>query len=287
VRGFGVLVLVSVLAPPFGAAAREATDGAASVPSREEFEDLAPVGELSGREIYQRLLENQVRSAVQHLRVISTDPGGSRQTTRFWLRWKDFRDAEGKAVDGVVSKALIKYSEPFDLRNTGQLIITNEDYSRDQWVYQPSSRSIRRVNSEHAGVGGSDLSFDDLGFGRVEDADYTRLDDEEIDGTPVYVVDAVVKPYVSSRFRKTRTYFEQEHYVPLRIRDWDRAGVEVRRMTADPDKLREFNGIWVPTEVLVVDVLEGTSSEILIEDLDPNVEIADSFFSKFRLTLSY
>ena len=293
---FRISILALVLAIPFGAAAREALDDVVpgvpieaenelTVLTRDEFEDVAPLGQLSGRDIYERYLDNRIHSAIQYQRVISTDPGGSTQTTRFWIRWKDFRDSEGQPVDGVINKTLIKFREPFDLRNTGYLIVVNDDYSRDQWVYQPSARKLRRVNVTDANVGGSDLSFSDFGFSNIEDADYERLADEEIGGIPVYVVEANAKPQVISRYRRTLAYLDQEHYVPLKTRYWDRANVEIRQMNAEPDSLKEFNGIWVATNSLMTNLQQNTSSQVFVEDLDPNVEIADHLFSTFQLTL--
>ncbi len=295
---FRISILALVLAIPFGAAAEKILPGAVpgvgieaenelTVLTQEEFEDAVPVGQLSVRDIRAKYLDNRLHSAIQHQRVISTDPGGSVQTSRFWVRVKDYRDTENKPVDGVVAKTLIKFSAPFDLRRTGYLIVVKDDYTRDQWVYQPSARRVRRVNSAQSSIGGSDFSFDDLGFQNVDDADYERFPDEEVDGIPVYVVEATAKPKVVSKYKKTLAYLEQEHYVPLKARYWDRANVEVRNMRAEPDSVKEFDGVWVATAQTMVNIQEGTSSEMFVEDLDPNVELAEELFSTFRLTLDY
>ncbi len=255
--------------------------------TKEEFEDAVPIGQLSGRDIWTRFLDNRLHSAVQHQRVISTDPGGSVQTSRFWVRAKDYRDAENNPVDGVVTKTIIKFSAHYDMRHTGYLIVVNDDYSREQFVYQPSSRKVRRVNMVQSSFGGSDFSFDDLGFQNVDDADYERFPDEEVDGIPVYVVQATAKPNVASRYKVTLLYLEHEHYVPLKARYWDHANVEIRNMRAEPESLKEFNGIWVATASTMVNIQEGTSSQMFVEDLDPNVDLAEELFSTFRLTLDY
>ncbi len=287
---FAVASLIA--APLLPATGQEAGDIATptkdtEVLTQEEFEDAVPVGELSGRDIWEKYLDNRLHSAVQHQRVVSTDPGGSRQTSRFWVRAKDYRDKENKPVDDVVAKTIIKFSAPFDVRHTGYLIIVNGDYSRDQWVYQPASRKVRRVNAGQSGIGGSDFSLDDFGFANVDEADYERFPDEEVDGIPVYVVEATAKPNVQSKYKVTRSYLEKEHYVPLKTRYWDRAHVEVRNMRAEPDSLKEFNGVWVATASTMVNIQEGTSSRMFVEDLDPNVELAEELFSTFRLTLDY
>ena len=98
---------------------------------------------------------------------------------------------------------------------------------------------------------------------------------------------AEYKPKVVSKYKKTLAYLEQEHYVPLKARYWDRANVEIRNMRAEPDSVKEFNGVWVATAQTMVNIQEGTSSEMFVEDLDPNVELAEELFSTFRLTLDY
>jgi hypothetical protein len=209
------------------------------VPTAEEIEDAIPEGEsLTGKEIYERFLENKLHSAVQHQKVVSTDPGGSTQTTRFWVRWKDYREEDdGEGPEGVLAKTLVKFSDPFDMRNTGFLMIMREDRASDQWIYSPSTRKIRRVKLRQTSVMGTDYTFADIAYENIEDADYRRLADEEIDDLEVYVVEAVTKPFVDSQYNRTMVYLDQEHYVPLRARYWDQSDVEIKEMRAPASSL--------------------------------------------------
>jgi hypothetical protein len=255
------------------------------VPTAEEIEDAIPEGEsLTGKEIYERFLENKLHSAVQHQKVVSTDPGGSTQTTRFWVRWKDYREEDdGEGPEGVLAKTLVKFSDPFDMRNTGFLMIMREDRASDQWIYSPSTRKIRRVKLRQTSVMGTDYTFADIAYENIEDADYRRLADEEIDHVEVYVVEAVTKPFVDSQYNRTMVYLEQEHYVPLRARYWDQSDVEIKELRAPASSLTEYDGVWVAAESTMYNLKEGTSSTLYIENLDPNPEIADHLFSVFRL----
>ncbi len=261
---------------------------AIEIPDASEIEDAIPEGgSLTGRELYDRFLKNKMHSAVQHLTVISTDPGGNDQETRFWVRWKDFRDENDEAgEDGVVARTLVKFQYPQDMRHTGFLMIVHDDKSSDQFVYRPSSRRVRRVNLSGASVMGSDYTFDDIAFQEIENASYRRLPDEEIGGVPVYVVEAVLKATVDSQYSRTLSYLEQEHYVPLRARYWDDAGVEVKELKAVYESVQEFDGVWVATISTMYNLKQRTSSTMYIEKLDPNPEIADQLFSTFRLQLS-
>ena len=134
-----------------------------------------------------------------------------------------------------------------------------------------------------AGVGGTDFSWDDIAFQNVEDADYERLPDEVVRGVDVYVVLAKLKPLKRSRYSKSMVYLEKDHYIALKARHWDHARVEVKELNSEYDSIKRFGDHWVATRGVAQNLQEGTSSSMLIEGLDPDVEIADAMFRTFRL----
>ena len=76
---FGVLALLWPGDRPFAAEGGDHLYAANGVPlpDRKEAEDALPEGgSLSGREIFERLLDNRLPSAVQSQTVFSSDPGG-------------------------------------------------------------------------------------------------------------------------------------------------------------------------------------------------------------------
>jgi hypothetical protein len=262
------------------------TANGVALPDRSEVEDAMPEGgSMTGRQIFDKFLENRLHSAIQYQTVISRDPGGSEQRSQFWVRWKDYRDSERHATDGVLAKTLVKFEAPQDMRQTGFLMVVNEDRSNDQFVWTPSTGRVRRVQLRGVGVMGTDYTFDDIAWKNVEDADYERRPDEEIDGTPVYVVDVTMKPFVDSQYKSMRTWIEKEHYIPLRSLYKDENGVEIREMKAPASSIREFDGTWVAAESTMMNLKERTSTTVLVDRLDANVALADQHFSTFQLTL--
>ncbi len=269
---------------PLSAWAEGAEAKAVVAPAPTAIEDAIPEGSLlTGRELYGRFLKNKLHAAVQRQRVTSTDPGGNAQESIFWVRWKDYRAREQDKIEGVLAKTILRFIDPPDLRNTGYLMIVRDDRSHDQFVYQPSERRVRRVNVKDATIAGTDYNFDDISYQDIEDADYTRLPDEEIQGLPVFVIEARLRPRADSRYSRTIKYIEKEHYVALRGRYWDRADVEIKEMIADVATIQEFGGFWVATRSRMTNLVEETFSETEVLHLDPNPEIAEQFFSVFRL----
>jgi hypothetical protein len=255
------------------------------LPAQKDVEDAIPEGgSLTGKEIFERFLDNRMHSCIQWQTVISRDPSGSEQRMRFWVRWKDYRDEHKKAVDGVIAKTLVKFQEPEDMRQAGFLMVMNEDRSNDQFVWSPSTGRVRRVRLSGVGIMGTDYTFDDIGWKNVEDADYERLPDDVIDGAPVYVLEVTMKPFVDSDYKTMRTWIEKEHYVPLRTIYRDSTGVEMREMRAEASSIQDFDGAFVPTRSQMMNLKEKTSTSIYVEALDPNVSLADRHFSTFQLT---
>ncbi len=256
-----------------------------ATPSAVEVEDALPEGDsLTGREIYERFLNNKFRQSYQKLRVYSRDPGGNAQLTQFSISVQDERDENEEPTDGVNARMLIEVSDPFDMRHTTYLMIAKEPGPDDEFVYQPSQRRVKRVDLKNQSLLGTDYTFNDIAFQNIEDADYKRLPDEVIDGTVVYVVEANVKETIDVEYHRTITYLEKDHYIPLRTRYWDDFGVEVKEMKAPYSKIRSFGKVWIGTESTMRDLRQLTSSTLIVDSLDTDPVFHRKTFSLTRLT---
>jgi hypothetical protein len=275
-----VLVTLAFLSISTGTRAEESV-----APAAGEIEDAIPEGgTLTGRQIYERFLENKFKQSFQELRVISRDPGGNEQVTRFAISLQDNRDEAGDPVEEVNARMLVEVSDPFDMRHTAYLIISKEPSRDDEFAYQPSQRRVKRVDLKNTSLLGTDFTFNDIAFQNIEDADYNRLPDEVIDGTPVYVVEANIKETIDVEYHRTITYLEKDHYVPLRTRYWDDFGVEVKEMTAPHDKIKQFDSTWVATDSTMRDLRQLTSSTLLVDALDTKPVFHRQVFTVSRLS---
>ena len=238
---------------------------------------------LSGRDIYDRVLRNRFTSFTQDSQLISGDRGGRAQESRLQLTWQSFRDEQGRPTRGVVSKALVKYVYPFDVRHSGYLVITNHERINDQFVYYPSRRKVVRVNLRNEAVFGTDFCFEDVIPREIEESDYERVADETVSGVPVYVIEVVPRAFAASDYSRVRVYIEKEHYVPLRTRYWDRAGVEIKELRAVPSEIREFDGIWLPMKVTMRNLQLDSYTTLVVTNLVPNPALPAATFDLSRL----
>lgn len=265
-----VLALISALLLTPGAGADSGDDAAAS-------------DGLSARDIYERVVENRFRSFTQQSRLISGDRAGREQESRFRMQWKDFRDAEGNPTRGILSKTLVEYTHPFDLRYAGYLIQSNHERPSDQFIYYPSRRRVVRVNLRGEAVYGTDFSFEDVIPREAEDFAYQRIADGVYQGIPVYVVELFPKKLADSAYSKIRVFVDRQRHLVVRARYWNSAGVEVKEFATAPGSIEQFDGVWVPMESSMHNLLRGSYTKLIISRLVPNPELDEDTFDLGRL----
>jgi len=238
---------------------------------------------LSGEDIYARVIANRFRSFSEESRLISADRSGREQETRLRLHWKDFRDGDGQPTGGVLSKTVVRYTHPSDIRLAGYLVQSNAGRANDQFVYYPSRRRVVRVSLRNEAVHGTDFSFEDVIPRELEDASYVRHADAEVGGIRVFVVELVPRERAASGYSKLWVYVDQQRFVPLRTRYWDAAGVATKELAADPSTLRQFDGVWIPMVATMRHLLFETWTKLVITSFVPNPELGESVFDLSRL----
>jgi len=248
--------------------------------------DAAPdAGEsrLTGREIYARVLANRFDSFVQESTMESSDRGGKHQVTRLRMHWKDFKRGDEPASDGVLSKTLVKYFHPFEIRHSGYLVIHNHDRTSDQFVYLPARRKVVRVSLRSESVYGTDFSFEDILPRELQDASYRRLGDGAVSGRGTFTIEATPTEIAHSEYSRFLISVEKERSVVLRTRYWDGSGVAVKELSVDPEAIREFDGVWVPMRMTMRHLLHETTTELEVTDIEPNPELSQATFALRRL----
>ena len=249
-----------------------------------DAEPAAATLELTGADIYALYTERRIAESKQNVRILSRDPGGSAQLSKFVLRVIDERDEAREPTHGIRFRMRMDVDSPADMRHTKYLIIGKDPGPNDEYVYSPSARRVRRVNLGSTSFLGTDYTFGDFTVGREGDYVHTRMPDEKVQGVDVYVVETVAKEGVEADYRKVIAYVEKEHNVALRTRSFDETEMEVKEMTAPLAQIRAFGDLWVASESTVTDLRQQTSSTMFIEDLDPAPNFNRATFSAGRLT---
>lgn len=243
-----------------------------------------PLAALTGRDIYQRVLDNSFDSLIQESTLVSGDRGGNAQESRFKMWFQDLRDAEAEQPRGtIIAKTLVQYTHPFDIRYSGYLILSRRDEVNDQFVYLSSQRRVKRVNLRGEAVFGTDFSFEDILPRQIEDADYKRLGDEPANGSDCFVIEATPKDHSQSEYSRLRIYIDKQRNVPLVTRYWDNRDVEVKELRVEPKQIEKIEGVWVPKHLTMRHLKLDSYTILELEQLDPNPPLTKTTFELRRL----
>jgi hypothetical protein len=238
---------------------------------------------LDADSIYERVLANRFDASVHEVVLTSGDRAGRVQLIELQMLWRRYEAAAEDDGNGVLSRSLVRYLEPGDVRGSGYLVINKRQGPDDQFMYMKSMRRIRRVNLSSETVIGTDLSLEDLVPRELDDARVSRAADDTVDGTPCYVIDARPVESVDSAYSRFSLYVEPVHFVPLRTRYFDRAGVEIKELRADARSIREIDGVWMPLEATMRQLQDQTYTKLKVRRLVPNPDLPKRYFSQRQL----
>ena len=170
----------------------------------------------------------------------------------------------------------------FPVREQGTKMLKLED---QLWIYSPDADRIIQIAGHmlRQSVMGSDLSYEDL----MEDS---RLTDrynakvtgtEIIDGRTCWVVD--LEAFVPEiAYQGMKIWVDQDRNIPLREEMYAKSGTLLKRTELSNVEL--INRRWYPKRILFKDMLkEGMGTELIVEEIQFNVPIADYIFSKASL----
>jgi hypothetical protein len=234
----------------------------------------------SADEIEQCVRDNLPRkSSVQTIAFRSTNRVGDASESVATLHWKLF--------DEGLSKVLLRFSRPLDMRGAGVLLIEKKGRRPDTFLYLPELKSVRRVSSSAASSSlfGTDFSYEDFErlVGMAADFARERKDDSEIDGRAVYVVDARPDPESGSGYERVVTFVDKETCVPLRTESYEPGGELRKLLTADTAEIEREGTVWVPHSQTMQDLRDETRTELVVQQIDIDAEIHRKMFSTREL----
>jgi hypothetical protein len=176
---------------------------------------------------------------------------------------------------------LMRFLSPDEIRGTGLLTIEHRGGLDEQWFYLPATRRIRRI----AGVDrrnrflGTEFLYEDLQGFHPEDYTFHRLREEDVDGEPCDVIEAVPTPEARSRSAYARkVLFIGEKTLVLRRADlYGEDGSKLKVLTETGVK-EVLTGIFLPGHLLMKNVTNGRSTSLdIVERKLPGSLPPDTF----------
>jgi hypothetical protein len=129
-----------------------------------------------------------------------------------------------KEVEGDGDKSLSVFLNPQDVKGTLMLTWSHKEADDDQWLFLPSVRRVKRINSSNQSSSfmGSEFSYEDLGSQELEKYDFKLIRDDKVEKEAVWVLERV--PKKKSGYSKMTMYVSKKMMNPVKVDYYDRKG---------------------------------------------------------------
>lgn len=221
-------------------------------------------------------------TSVQTLGLFATNSIGSTTESRAKMYWKRFEDD--------LSKVLMRFSDPPDLRSAGMLMIEQKSGRSDMWMYLPELGKTKRISGHmvSGSMFGLDFSWEDFQRiqGLADDSSSKRMPDGDVGGHAVYVVKTTPGPESGSQYESIVEYIDKKTCVMLRSEMFE-PGARLRKVfEIDPKRIAPLGDKWYADEILAKDLRDETHTRVAIEKVEVGVEIKRRVFSQRGLESS-
>jgi predicted RND superfamily exporter protein/outer membrane lipoprotein-sorting protein len=210
---------------------------------------------------------------VANIKMTITEADGSKRARGLQISRK------GKDSD---QKVMVRLNAPADLKGTG-LLSVSKGSSSDQWLYMPSNKQTRRIQSGNRSGGfmESEMSYEDMGTNADAKFESKLLPDETIAGRKYSVIENT--PKGDSSYGKIRLFVDQGTFLVGKMEYFDKAMKPLK--TTNFSGYKQFDkGIWRAQKVEVANLQTKRGTTLELSDLKLNKGLDDAEFTESALT---
>jgi len=175
------------------------------------------------------------------------------------------------------SKAIIRFTEPAEVKGVALLVVNHPERSSDQWMWTPAIGRDRRIAQQDRSTRffGTDFSFEDLEERDVDQFDYSMQGEESIDGALCWRIESRPKQSKSSQYTSSRVWIRKDNYVPVQYENYAKDKLVRRLVERD---IENIQGIWTARLLEMTDLGRKSRTILKLENVKYNVPMqADDF----------
>ena len=135
-------------------------------------------------------------------------------------------------VEGDGDKSMSIFEQPADIKGTAFLTFSHAIKADEQWLYMPSIKRVKRINSKNKSgpFMGSEFAFEDIASEEVEKYTYKYLRDENLNGIDCFVIERI-PTYKHSGYTRQIGWINKAEYRPEKIIFYDRKNSLLKTLT--------------------------------------------------------
>lgn len=191
--------------------------------------------------------------------------------------------ARKKFPDG--RKFLLVLLEPQSLKGLSYLLIDLHDQPSKQWIYLPYIDRVRKIGetNTYESFLSTDFTFADLSLISNKTEKFKYLGEEEIGGMKTYKIESTSKEpnYYYSRIIN---WITQDSFLLIRRDYYSPNNILWKRQLYE--NLTLINGTLTPLRIRMINFKNNTSTELIVNEIYPDIELPDEIFVPEQLKYS-
>ena len=197
-------------------------------------------------------------------------------------------DAKGKVADKRwmfarlgshgTSKALLRFTDPAEVKGVTLLILNHPDRASDQWMWTPALQRERRIALQDRSTRffGTDFSFEDLEERDVNQYGYRLLGDQIIDGVACWRIESTPSQKKISQYTRSEVWIRKDNYALAQVESFVKSDLARRLKYGD---LVQVQGIWTARKLEMHDLRKNSRTMLTLEKLQYNIPLKDEDFT--------
>lgn len=195
------------------------------------------------------------------------------------------RDLEVKflEVEGDGDKTLTNFKTPRDISNTAFLSYSHAEDPDDQWIYIPSIKRIKRINSANKSgpFMGSELAYEDITSFELAKYSFRYIGETNFEGTECYKVE-LTPLYEYSGYSTLVYWVDKSKYIPMKMEYYGKSNSLLKVQTFR-DYVLYKDKYWRPSEAIIKNVVNNRSTHLYWDKFDFDVSLTSNDFTKVGL----
>lgn len=188
---------------------------------------------------------------------------------------------------GDITKMLIKFIAPADVKGTAILVYDYENQNDNMWIYMPALRKVRRIVSSEKGKSfmGSEFTNADMSSPTMSDFEYMNLGSETYNGKNCWKIESKCKTEAiqnENGFSKRISFIDKTNYVCYKVNYYDFIG-KLNRIQIIENYKKQQNGKYFAYKMAMENVLTKRKSEMIIDKFQIGSQLPESAFAPTAL----
>lgn len=186
--------------------------------------------------------------------------------------------AVSRQISPGLSKSLVRFSSPPELKGAGFLQIQKADADDDRFLFLPELKRSRRIsgNLRSSAFMGTDFSFSDLDRRDLRDGVATSLGDKTAGGLPCKNLKVTPKRS-DSEYSAIEVCVGKDNNLPLEMKMFDRSGQLLKTFHAQA--VEKIDQRWFITRSTMTNVKHEHSTVLVLSNIRIAKDVDDSTFT--------